>query len=62
MNCRREITLLIDGKECLITSIDRQESGRIEINGGPAQGGEELRMVEEDSFYGSGEWQSEKLP
>ena len=46
-------TLLIDGKECLITSIDRQESGRIEINGGPAQGGEELRMVEEDSFYGS---------
>ena len=46
-------TLRIDGKECLITSIDRQESGRIEINGGPAQGGEELRMVEEDSLYGS---------
>lgn len=46
-------TLRIDGKECLITSIDRQESGQIEINGGPAQGGEELRMVEEDSFYGS---------
>lgn len=46
-------TLLIDGKECLITSIDRQESGRIEINGGPAQGGEELRMVEANSFYES---------
>ena len=41
------------GKNVSLLRIDRQESGRIEINGGPAQGGEELRMVEEDSFYGS---------
>lgn len=46
-------TLLIDGKECYITSIERQESGQIEINGGAARGGEELRIVDANSFYES---------
>lgn len=46
-------TLLIDGKECYITSIEYPEPGRIEINGGPAQEGEELRIVKADSFHES---------
>lgn len=55
-------TLLIDGKECLITSIDRQESGRIEINGGPAQGGRRAENGRGGFLLWLGDGSREKLP
>lgn len=44
-------TILLDEKECRITSIERQESGLIEINGGLSRGGEELRVETSHFFY-----------
>ena len=53
MNCRREIRCASMGKNVSLLRLTDRSLGGSRINGGPAQGGEELRMVEEDSLYGS---------